>query len=303
MIDFRYHIVSLVAVFLALTLGILLGSSVIQGAVVDRLRDDITRYRTDRDEARGELRELRESSERRSRLLTDEIAPWSLDGRLEGGRIVLVTDGPQAPEWASHVEGALTRAGATLAGTISLTDRWGLASVADREALTRALGTPEGTRTDAATALRTLGTSFLAPSGRVLIDALVEERFLQVEGRPDEGAWPPPSAQVVVLAPSRRAELGPTPGSVDLATSLGTVAPTLVVTDRPEGRSLVTDIRRLRAEEDIGGGLSTFDSSTAASDPGGVGVVAALISAGEDRGGDFGVEGSSFVAPLPAARG
>ena len=41
MIDFRYHLVSIVAVFLALGLGILMGTAVLNDALVKSLRDDI----------------------------------------------------------------------------------------------------------------------------------------------------------------------------------------------------------------------------------------------------------------------
>ena len=38
MIDFRYHVVSIVAVFLALALGLFLGSTTLQGRVFDDLK-------------------------------------------------------------------------------------------------------------------------------------------------------------------------------------------------------------------------------------------------------------------------
>ena len=38
MIDFRYHLVSIVAVFLALAIGIVLGATELQGSVIDGLR-------------------------------------------------------------------------------------------------------------------------------------------------------------------------------------------------------------------------------------------------------------------------
>ena len=38
MIDFRYHLVSIVAVFLALAIGIVLGSTELQGNTIDVLR-------------------------------------------------------------------------------------------------------------------------------------------------------------------------------------------------------------------------------------------------------------------------
>ena len=42
MINFRYHIVSLIAVFLALAIGVIMGSAVIDRAIVNRLEDQQT---------------------------------------------------------------------------------------------------------------------------------------------------------------------------------------------------------------------------------------------------------------------
>ncbi|MFN2523414.1 MAG: copper transporter, partial [Mycobacteriales bacterium] len=37
-IDFRYHLVSIIAVFLALALGIVVGTTALNGGIVDTLR-------------------------------------------------------------------------------------------------------------------------------------------------------------------------------------------------------------------------------------------------------------------------
>jgi hypothetical protein len=301
LIDFRYHIVSLVAVFLALTLGILLGSSVIQGAVIDALEADIKRYREERDEARAELREVREEQRSVTGLVRDEIAPWTLDGRLEGARILYVTDGQQMPAWAAHVEKAMGAAGGRSAGTIAMPpSRWDLGTPEEQEDLTRAVeasGLEFVPGTDpAGAALELLGENLLGQQGGALIDALEDAGFLSADPRGD-GAWPPPSSMIVVLSSSRRAEATAIPGAVRFATALAAGAPTLVATDRPQGRSLVTQVRQLSGDERPEGSLSTFDSATDEDDPGGLGVVSALVAASEGRASDLGAEGEAFIAP------
>ena len=301
MIDFRYHIVSLVAVFLALTLGILLGSSVIQGAVIDALEADISRYREERDVARAELRELREEHRSLTGLVRDEVAPWTLAGRLEGARVLYVTDGSEIPGWATHVENAVTAAGGASAGTIALPpSRWDLATPEEEAELIRAVETsglgfaPQAD--PAGAALELLGANLLGQQGRVLIDALADAGFLSVD-RLGGGAWPPPSAMIVILSSSRRAEAAAIGGAARLAAAIAEGAPTLVATDRPQGRSLVTQVRQLSGDERPQGSLATFDSSTDEDDPGGLGVVAALVAASEGRAADFGAEGEAFIAP------
>ena len=57
MIDFRYHIVSLISVFLALAVGIILGAGPLQGAIGDQLTGQVEQLRTERNELRDQLDE------------------------------------------------------------------------------------------------------------------------------------------------------------------------------------------------------------------------------------------------------
>ena len=60
MINFRFHLVSLVAVFLALALGVVMGSTVIDRAIVDRLSSQIDSVKKRADAERAENRTLRD---------------------------------------------------------------------------------------------------------------------------------------------------------------------------------------------------------------------------------------------------
>ena len=60
MINFRFHLVSLVAVFLALALGVVMGSTVIDRAIVDRLSSQIDSVKKRADAERAENRALRD---------------------------------------------------------------------------------------------------------------------------------------------------------------------------------------------------------------------------------------------------
>src|SRR5512132_4402933 len=53
MINFRYHIVSIIAVFLALGVGLLLGTTFLDDALEDQLRGDLEELEQDLDEQRG----------------------------------------------------------------------------------------------------------------------------------------------------------------------------------------------------------------------------------------------------------
>lgn len=298
MIGFRYHVVSIVAVFLALTLGILLGSSVIQGAVVDQLRRDITRYRTERDAAREDMQEIRTEQQRLREVLTGGVVPWALSGRLTGTPVVIVTDGLESPAWREHVTDGLVRAGATIAGTIAIGPRFDLVErqdAADLADAVEASGLAFEPGDDAASAaLSLLGERLLDPSGRVLLGELDAEGFVTAT-RDAEGAWPPPSSLVVVLSPAGGEEDEPTGGVAAFVSSVGNTTATLAATDDGDGPSVVTQLRDRSG--DLPRTISTFAGATDADDPGGVGVVAALLAATEGRGGHFGSGGDSFIAP------
>ena len=64
MVNFRFHIVSLIAVFLAIGLGILMGSAVVKGAIVDRLDREIDQVRKESDNLRNANRQTNDDLDR-----------------------------------------------------------------------------------------------------------------------------------------------------------------------------------------------------------------------------------------------
>ena len=58
MISFRYHIVSIVAVFLALALGIVVGTTALNGPVTSDLRHQVNGLKTDRSELADQVKAL-----------------------------------------------------------------------------------------------------------------------------------------------------------------------------------------------------------------------------------------------------
>lgn len=298
MIDLRYHIVSLMAVFLALALGILLGSSVVSTPLEARLQGDLARARDARASAQDRATELEEELEALRRRLSGEVGPWSVHGRLQGRDLIVVSDGSQIPAWRNDVRDVLLNAGSEPAGTITLEDRWRLATPEEADELVRTVQgvVPSFDQESGVSeaALTLLGERLLEPTGRALLDELVGAGFVSVQARPD-GAWPRPGSVVVLLSASRTGSATPLPGAALFARSVAQLVPTLVVSDSPDGRSVVTQLRRA---EDLPDALATFDAGTADGDPGGIGVTAALVAATQGRGGHYGSEeGRPFIAP------
>ena len=87
MIDFRYHLVSLVAVFLALAVGIVLGSSVLNGPLTRTLQHAEANLRSTADNLRAQ------NNQQASRLSGDANFVTANAPRLLAGNVVYGTIG------------------------------------------------------------------------------------------------------------------------------------------------------------------------------------------------------------------
>ena len=114
MVDFRYHALSLVAVFLALGIGIVLGVTVGDSLVSEadqNLRDSL---RGDVTEAREDIRNEQNLGSRRDEVI-EEAAPVVSEGRLRGVRVALIGIGDLPGDVVDSVEEAVESAGGELA--------------------------------------------------------------------------------------------------------------------------------------------------------------------------------------------
>jgi copper transport outer membrane protein MctB len=139
MINFRFHLVSLIAVFLALTVGIVVGSTVVNSAIVDGLR-----HRIDTVEHRANR--MKDTNHRLSGTvgsLLDQsaaIAEYAVDKRLTGIPVAVVAvrgvDGHRVDAMTERVR----QAGAEAPVRVWLESRWVLSDEADRRALAAIVG-------------------------------------------------------------------------------------------------------------------------------------------------------------------
>ena len=89
MIDFRYHIVSIVSIFLALAVGIVLGAGPLKGELGDTLNKEVAGLRQDKADLNSQLGEARAASEARDAYIA-ETNPIMLAGVLQDRRVALV---------------------------------------------------------------------------------------------------------------------------------------------------------------------------------------------------------------------
>jgi len=185
MVNLRYHVVSLIAVFLALGIGILMGSTVIGKGTVDRLQDrlnavdrSVSRTRKDNDQLSGQLAQWNRFAEQgRTKLLA---------GQLQDVPVMVVGVDGIDRKAVDGLRSELEVAGANLEGTLWLTPKLNLTSQSDANALAVALGVPDDSpdvlRATALSRIATVLSGAGDPSG--VIPALRQAGFIDYEAPP-----------------------------------------------------------------------------------------------------------------------
>jgi hypothetical protein len=122
-VDFKYHVVSIVAVFLALTIGIVLGTYTINGQVLKNIRHQVSSLRGENDGLRGRVQAL-ERQQRQAGTFVEGISPLVLENRLARQRVILVMAPGASSGIANGVKDALSAAGATVSATVKVNKDW-----------------------------------------------------------------------------------------------------------------------------------------------------------------------------------
>ncbi len=292
MINIRYHIISLVAVFLALAIGLVLGSSFIDTAVVERLRANVDTLGSQKDN-------LEDDNGRLSRQLDaveqfeDEAGPQLLDGRLTEVPVFVVAVRGVDEAAVEQARVDIASAGADVAGTLWLTDRLVLDDESERQDLARLLGVDE-TEADDAAGLRDV---LVLRVGNIIADAirardpLAPDPDPQTEPPEADGSLPPledpPALEPEVLADLRVAgfvDYEPLPGqSGDDGMRLPIAGGRLVVVSGPgavvpDDQLMVPLLRRLAASGPaaVVAAQSVATDAPAGEEPSRVGFVGAV---------------------------
>jgi Copper transport outer membrane protein, MctB len=139
MINFRFHIVSLIAIFLALALGVVIGAGVIDRGVVDALDNRLNTVESRSDRIKSENGRLAGENEQLRGAIAD-MQPFAVAGRLLADDIgVVAVRGVNGDQVKATVT-ASQQAGATATGTLWLESKWNLDQDSDVQALQTAIG-------------------------------------------------------------------------------------------------------------------------------------------------------------------
>jgi Copper transport outer membrane protein, MctB len=145
MISFRYYLITIVAIFLALGLGVLAGSTVLDQGLVSSLQAQTERLRSDLNDLRSEVEDLRFQRDKLEEF-SGAVLPALTRGTLVGRQVVVVTDQGAIDDGATPLAvGALKGAGADVLTALRIDPRMAASTPATRQALADALHMPRST--------------------------------------------------------------------------------------------------------------------------------------------------------------
>jgi hypothetical protein len=123
MIDFRYYLVSIVSIFLALTVGIVLGAGPLKGDIGTGLTEQLTALRAEKTQLRTDLDAAKRDAAARD-AFSSAVAPAVMKGRLTGRTVALVVAPGVDADLIKNATASLVAAGAKVGSTITLNDAW-----------------------------------------------------------------------------------------------------------------------------------------------------------------------------------
>ncbi|HEX2032077.1 MAG TPA: copper transporter [Actinomycetota bacterium] len=303
MISFRFHLVSLVAVFLALGLGVLSGTTVINRGIVTRLEEQTA----DLEKGNASLRARVDELEADLEVWTDfgeQVAGYLVADELAGRELLVLTQEGTDDAAVTAVQRTLEDAGARILTLLSVSNRMSLPTEADRLDLAQAIGEdpeqdPELLKADAARELAE-DLSSASPGPEVLPELLASEFVLNLGPQlsaSDVRNLGEADAIVVVGGGTEPAAPQPERFLVPFVAAASTDGTPVAAAETLE--SAYEFVTLLRSDGTVAEQIVTQDNVSQV--PGEIGLVLALddlLTTGES--GHFGVKsGASGVIPPP----
>ncbi|HEY0938339.1 MAG TPA: copper transporter [Trebonia sp.] len=318
MIDFRYHLVSIVAVFLALAIGIVLGSTELQGTTLDALRGTTLSLKNQL-AAVGAQRDSFEALSGASDTFLRTAEQRLVNGLLPGDRVVIVTE-PGAPAGViSGVRQAASLSGATVTGTVALQPKFNdlsgateanLSAISQEQAA--ADGSVLGTGAAAQTvyeqqAAQLIASAVVEPAAgapgltavqaQTLLQAYAQGGYLTTSGTVTDRA-----TLAVLVTPGT----APSDGTSDpadqvllaVAQQFAAASAAAVVTGSVAGSAPAASAVSVLRSSSVSGQVSSVDNADTTL--GQISAVWALASqlAGQ-KPNNYGISGASAVSPVP----
>ena len=260
MIDFRYHLVSLIAVFLAVALGIVIGTTALNEPILADIKNQVSALEKDKRSLEDRTQTLQAKLDT-SDTFANAVAPALVEGTLAGRSVLLlVTNDGVSQDIIDAVTALIGDAGGTVSGTLALQ--------------------PEYTDPSTVTSLKSYATGSGLPAGVQLppVDdagQLVGSLLAQVLMIPP-GGTPPAAASISSVLAGLSALNVVTPQGDAVAPANYAVVLTagaLSGTDAADRNNTLTDL--VSALDSAGSGAVVSGDAASATDNGLVGVIRA----------------------------
>lgn len=301
--------VSIVAVFLALAIGIVVGSTVIDRAIVEGLRsrvdevsDNLDERQAANDELQGEVDDLTE--------FTDQSAALSVDGRLTDTVTVVITDDGVDRDPVDRTIELLAQAGSTVRGVLKVDASWALEDDATQAALAEVVdldgeATVEELQTRAASLLVTDLSSRVevVDDGTGALDQLADLDLVDYEALADVVA-PRPRRVLFVVVSGPQSDLAGSAHTEAFALAAAETAGAVVVAEvwqeTEDGPDRADSLSVILGSPTLGAQISTVDALDLPFGP--TITVFALVVGREGEVGHYGVgDGAEAVSAAPVA--
>ena len=314
MIDFRYHLVSLIAVFLAVALGIIIGTTQLNEPILTDIRSQVTALEQDKRELEDQTQQLQAQVDTSDAFET-AVAPALVQGSLEERSVLLVLTNEDVPEeTVDGVTALVEEAGGAVTGTIRVLPEYSDPSTAPalQSYVTGPAGLPSGVvlpETDDTGELvgGLLASVLMAPpSGNEPDTAAVSSVLaglsaLDVLTQDSASVTPADYAVVLTAAGFEGADAEDRNGTlVDLVTALDSTGSGAVVAGEATAAQENGLVGVIRADPAISAAVSTVDNVDTAA--GRISTVLALGRESDGTSGKYGTgEDTQPVPPVPTA--
>jgi hypothetical protein len=310
-ISFRFHLVSLIGVFLALSVGIAIGATVVDQATVDQLQRQV-RAVDERARATNAANDRLRADVQRWERFAEEAGDELVEGRLAGTDVLLVGVHGVDRDPVDRLRQSIEAAGARVQGTVWFTSKLKLEDPGQVSALAEALGVaPASADLLRRTVIDRMASQWANGNGPSVLDELQAAGFVELDvpaGSTIPVAAVPVPGSRFVLVSGAKADVPNEQLAVLFTAALAAHAPFRVLaaeagrdaTDRqPAERALF--VGPLRDDGDVSARLSTVDNLE--SYRGRLAAVLALDDLGpQGKVGHFGVgHRATRLVPEPAS--
>jgi Copper transport outer membrane protein, MctB len=312
-IDFRYHLVSLIAVFLAVALGIVIGTTQLNGPILDGLRGQVSSLEQDKRHLEDTTQQL-QAQQATGEAFATAVAPTLVQDSLKNRRVLLVATGDQvAKDTVEEVRALVAEAGGSVSGTLRLKPEYSdPATAASLENYVTGAGLPAGVKLpengDAGQRVAALLGQVLmtpagghAPSSAAVSSVLAGLSALDVLAQDSASVTPADYAVVLTGGGLQGQDAGQRNATlVQLAAALDAAGSGAVIAGDAASAQKTGLVGVVRADPTTSAAISTVDNVDAVT--GQISTVLALGREGAGTSGKYGTgEDTQPVPPVPAA--